>query len=304
MVKWIRDYQAEKILNDLGIKYEIKTIAIATINKTESLQNKARLDLSLDQNNVDSIARGAALGDPVPALVIRRKSNKMKIDYTVAGGNHRLEAVIRLGEEVVECYQVEVGENEFSVLCQKLNLANGKGVTVADRVRYAVDAIDKGICSTQKEASEMFRVDANAISHKLAERRVYLKLSSRTDSSYKPPLKVAKALANIQSKDVHDKAFEFVESSKKLNREDVVEVINTAMAKETIAEQIAVFEQAKALTPERKIATADKQAFLKSLRKIESILDKHKTLESLDIVTQAHVVKQQIDSICKRLNQL
>jgi hypothetical protein len=97
MVRWIDDVHAEKTLDDLQIVYEKQVISINAINKKESLRNTARLDINLDEDNVESITRGAASGDPIPKLVVRKTTSRNQSTYVIAGGNHRLEAMTRLG---------------------------------------------------------------------------------------------------------------------------------------------------------------------------------------------------------------
>jgi hypothetical protein len=185
-----------------------------------------------------------------------------------------------------------------------LNLQNGKSVTRQSRVLFAMDAFDKGIYKTKKEAAAAFRVDANTLSHSFNDRKALQKLDSRAPTSYKPPMAVVRALERIQLDDVHKIAFEFAESSKKMKQDDVAEVIRSALEKPSVKEQIEALENAKTLMPERAIASPDRQAFLKALTKLDSILDKHKTLASLDIVSDKEKVKERIDSIARRIKSL
>ncbi len=167
-----------------------------------------------------------------------------------------------------------------------------------------MDAFDKGIYKTKKEAAAAFRVDANTLSHSFNDRKALQKLDSRAPTSYKPPMAVVRALERIQLDDVHKIAFEFAESSKKMKQDDVAEVIRSALEKPSVKEQIEALENAKTLMPERAIASPDRQAFLKALTKLDSILDKHKTLASLDIVSDKEKVKERIDSIARRIKSL
>jgi dGTP triphosphohydrolase len=304
MINWISDVVAEKMLSQLGIGFTRKFLPVSSIDKKRSLQNTARLDVNLDEEHVQSITLGAADRDPIPAIVVWKTTSKNAVTYVVAGGNHRLEAMIRLGENMIDCYIVEVGESEFNVLCQMLNLANGKSVSDNDRVRYAIDAIDKGICKTQKEASQLFRVNANTLSSHISSRKAFQKLAARVNSNYKPHVRVAKILEKVVSDEVHKEAFDFVESSKKLNRDEVVDVLTSALSKPSEREQIVALQNAKLLNPERKIASSIRNDFLKLLRKLDLILDKHKTFSSMDIVDDKDAVKSQIEGVARKLRSL
>ena len=303
-VNWIEDSQAINVLNDLQLKYSLLALQVSSIDRKKSGQNSARLSSKLDEENVSSLVIGIQHGDSIPFLVVRRLTERGVTKYVVAGGNHRLEALIRCGCESLKAYCVECGDTEFLVLCQRLNLANGKGVSEKDRIAYAAAAIASGVAENQKIAADMFRVSPSKLKDFLKLEQAEQKLIARVGKNVSIPIKVKLALARVQSDEVHNAALDLA-LSKGANSKDVSKVISDAIQSPTVAEQLDAINKAHVITTcERSVVSPHRKVFLSALSTLQNVLQKHSTLQSLDIVDDKPTVLELIESVCSRLKGL
>lgn len=303
MVIWCEDSYAAKTITELMLTTSVAVIPIANIDRKKSQNNAARLSSALDEDNVQSLVLGIPKGDEIPFLVLRSFIEKGRQRFSVAGGNHRLEALCRLGQEHVKAYVVECGDSEFLALCQKLNLANGKGVSEKDRIQYAAHAFESRLYDTMQAAADFFRVSASKVKDFIKLQKAEQKLMARTGKSFQFPQKVKLALERVQSDEVFDAAIALAKN-KKLDSKEVSAAIREAIEQPTVTDQLAVISRVNSIPCERRLATPDRKTFLSAITSLETILAKHKTYESLDIVDDKLDVKARIDSISKGLKGL
>ncbi len=303
LVSWIRDIYAENVLRELDLRYELEDVSTLQIDKKTSQRNAARLSAKIDSEHVDSIVSGIQRGDQIPFLVVRKLFENGKQRFVIAGGNHRFEALIQVGESFVKTYSVVCGDTEFLVLCQKLNLSNGKGVSEHDRVLYAASALEKGLVKTTQEAENLFRVKSWKIRDYLKLQKAEQVLAARTGKTLKLPQRVKIALAKIQADAVHQEALNVVSNSK-LASHELSAIINEVLKKPTEGEQIEFLKNVKRQSSERKVASPNRAVFLKSLTTLERLLQQHKSFLSLDIVDDASSIRSRIEVIAKALSSL
>lgn len=303
MVMWCEDSYAAKTIAELMLTTIVELVLIADIDRKKSQNNAARLSAALDEDNVQSLVLGIVKGDEIPFLVLRTFFEKGRRRFCVAGGNHRLEAVCRLGQDHVKAYIVECGDSEFLALCQKLNLANGKGVSEKDRVQYAAHAFESRLYDTIQAAADFFRVSASKVKDFIKLQKAEQKLMARTGKRYFFPQKVVLALAQVQADEVFDAAISLAQN-KKLDCNEKSSAIRKAIEQPTVSDQLAFIARVNASPCERKLATPDRKTFLSAVTSLETILAKHKTYESLDIVDDKSDIKARIDLISKGLRGL
>lgn len=303
-VKWIDDLHAVNVMNDLGIRYNLIDLPLSSIDRKKSGQNSARLSAKLDEENVASLVVGLQQGDCIPYLVVRKIHDRGVVRFVIAGGNHRLEALTRCGHDNIRAYSVECGDTEFLILCQRLNLANGKGVSEKDRIAYAAAAIASGVAENQRVAADMFRVSQSKLKDFIKLEEAEQKLIARVGKSVNIPSKVKLALGRIQSDDVHDAALHLA-VAKGANSIEVSRVISDAIKLPTVADQIDAIKKAQVVaTCERKIASPHRKVFLGAMSTIQKILQQHSTLQSLDIVDDKETVVTLIEQVCVKLKGL
>lgn len=303
MIDWIEDVYAQKVLDDLGLKYKLHVFPIGEIDRKKSQHNAARLAAALDEDNVQSLVFGIQKGDKIPYLVARMVMDKGTKKIVLAGGNHRLEALIRLGEETVSAYTVVCGDNEFTTLCQRLNLSNGKGVSENDRVQYAAHAFEQGLYETAVAAADAFRVSHKRVHDFLKLQKADQKLLVRTGKSIKLPSALRLALSRIQSDEVFDTAMDLMQN-KKLSTKEKANAIRDAIEKPTVAEQMTHLKKSGSIACERKVATPSRRVFLQALATIENVIAKHKTFDALDVVEDREEIALRIQSVIKGLKSL
>lgn len=303
-VAWVEDTFALNVLQDLGLNHLLIGLPISAIDRKRSGQNSARLSAKLDEENVLSLVLGIQHGDSIPYLVVRKVIERGLVKYIVAGGNHRLEALTRCGYEDLKAYCVECGDTEFLVLCQRLNLANGKGVSEKDRVAYAAAALASGIAETQKIAADMFRVSQSRLKEFIKLEQAEQKLFARTGKNINLPIKVKVALGRVQSDEVHDAALDLA-VAKGANSNEVSKVISEAIKLPTVADQLDAIKKAHVVTScERKVVSPKRRVFLSAIGTLHNMLQKHSTLQSFDIVDDKESVLELIELVASKLKVL
>lgn len=303
-VAWVEDAFALVVLQELGLKHSLVELPISAIDRKLSGQNSARLSAKLDEENVSSLVLGIQHGDSIPCLVVRKIVERGLVKYVIAGGNHRLEALTRCGCDSLKAYRVECGDTEFLILCQRLNLANGKGVSEKDRVAYASAAIANGIAENQKIAADMFRVSQSRLKEFIKIEQAEQKLLARTGKNVNVPVKVKLALARIQSDEVHDAAIDLA-SVKGSNSNEVSKVISEAIKLPTVADQLNAIKKAHLIAScERKVVSPQRKVFLSAIGTLQNLLQKHSTLQGLDIVTDREHVVELIGQVLLKLKAI
>lgn len=303
-VAWIDDFHALSVIGDLGLKHTLIALPLSSIDRKKSGQNSARLSAKLDEENVASLVIGIQQGDGIPYLVVRKVVERGVVRFVIAGGNHRLEALTRCGCENLKAYSVECGDTEFLILCQRLNLANGKGVSEKDRIAYAAAAIANGVAENQKTAADMFRVSQSKLKEFIKLEHAEQKLVARVGRSVNIPVKVKLALGRVQSDEVHDAALDLA-VAKGINSNEVSRVISDAIKLPTVAEQLEAIRKAQVVTTcERKVASPHRKVFLSAVSTLQKVLQQHTTLQSLDIVDDKATVVELVEQVCTKLKGL
>ena len=180
MLKWELDNPAITVIDRLGLTKNIEEVPAAAIDVAKSRINKAR-PLPIDKDTVEDYAESMKRGDVFPCIVVRRTGRK----FVIAGGNHRHEAAKLLGEAVFTAIVVTCDDDEFDVLCKKLNLSVGRREPRSVRVDQAVELVNTRSMDIADAAREMevpessvaMKIRSQAVTQSLVSLGVYEKIA-------------------------------------------------------------------------------------------------------------------------------
>ena len=145
---------AERIMEELGLAFELTEIALGSIDKDRSLSNQARLD-PVRAEVVDRYTAALTGGARFPAIIVA----DLKGRRVIAGGNHRFLAHEAAGEDSIMAYVASVpNEETFQTLANLDNARHGVESTLEERLLHAADAVSQG--ATPADAANQFGVSS------------------------------------------------------------------------------------------------------------------------------------------------
>jgi hypothetical protein len=125
--KWVKDPKVEHHLRDLGIKYDVRTVAMVEIDRKESMNRQTRFGEKLNEDWVLEYATQLESGSPFPMTILNRRIKVKDKPYFIWSGNHRIGSADLIGEETVEAYVVEVSDPRLEdVLPRVVNAWEGR----------------------------------------------------------------------------------------------------------------------------------------------------------------------------------
>ena len=221
-----RNAQAEHLINELGLAYELVWLPLDQINEKASLANQSRAE-PVHEDLVERYKASLSAGALFPAIIAGEDGGRK--GKVIADGNHRHLAAKALGlthvpAYVFMCDTVGAEGAEFRAVTDIANARfNGRDNTLQERLRHAKDHVAKnGI--TQVQASTLFGVTPKQLTvyitaEKARERcralgingKLYDGLSDRdlaqlnslvTDAALRLALEVIQK-PNVTTKDVH-----------------------------------------------------------------------------------------------------
>jgi len=267
-INWIDDAPAMAIADGMGIRHSLATIMISDIDKKKSAENRAR-DIPLDESRREGIRHSMDSGIPIPKIFVRAVGG----EYVIAGGNHRFSG-IDLRTKAIPVHVAFCTDAEFEIFCRALNTVVGVGMTHAERMKAAVDAVNRmGV--SRKDAAAIYGVVQKSL--EIAVRKAALEY--RIESVLPGVRKKITAshlvcLGEMASNDnVLRAAADFVDKSKATVIE-FSELAKEAKSKATEADAVAVFEVATMPYKKGKRASVPKRvrkSLLDVLTQIESL---------------------------------
>lgn len=138
MVNWKIDEAAAAELDGMGIEWKEGHVNHESINIGESRLNGARRH-RLDESAVADYRECMERGDVFPMIVVCKIDGAKR--YVIAGGNHRHAALMGFPKEPFPVMACSASVVEFAILSRRLNRANGKRETRADRVKQAAELV-------------------------------------------------------------------------------------------------------------------------------------------------------------------
>lgn len=281
---WTRDLAAEQLFDRIGAEYEYVTIPTNQINQGLSLQNQARLEVSLVQETVEEYAEAMRNGAAFPALAVFPLGDGT---YRLAGGNHRLGAALAVKRATVDAYLIRASGAEMQrLITTSLNSVVGMRPRREELVLQAISAMEQ-FGRTQVFVANQYNVPVTAIQRTLSERssRTRLRLAGISPDTFSKD--AIRELAKIPSDEVLRRAATLQEDAA-LQTPVIRDIVRQVMTKRSEAEQLAYLEEVSS-RPDIKSRKAEKNRgrptptnkrrmeILRGLRTVEHLLDKYTT---------------------------
>lgn len=182
----LRSPSAEAEFNRVGLveftgngQQPLETWTFQLINRSRidekaSLQNQARLNDSLDQDNLSKIENGLAAGKQFPAIAVfsdGQQSGKL----IVSDGNHRNYHCKKY--DLLNAYVIYSKNDKLKRLLTKLaNDGNGLPHTI-ERIIHAADEVEK-YGATEEDSAKMFNIKRPELSKELGVRKFNSRFST------------------------------------------------------------------------------------------------------------------------------
>jgi len=302
-INWVNDSAAVAIAASLGITAHEIEIKVSNIDRKLSAENRAR-EVPLDEGRLDGIRHSISLGIPIPKVVVRLLPDGETC--VIAGGNHRFNSIAD-SVSIIPVHCAQCTDAEFEVLCRALNTVVGVGMTQSERVKAAVDAVER-IGFTRKEAGKIYGVHETTLSYTIkkliAERKV---MAILPHAKNKMTTIHFQRLGDLGMNDNILKACAVFVDKSKADGARVQELAVIARTKATEAEQVNVFSSATApyfLGKKIQVPRRKRSSFLSSIQTINKIASK-KTWQSIEMDSQdIESVRQSIVTTIHILNCL
>lgn len=175
-----RNPQAERLLAELGLDWELQRIPITQIDRTASLANQARFE-PVQEALVERYTTALSQGAVFPPIIVGIVNGK----YVVADGNHRFLANEAADRDSILVYSFTISRDDFTTLSALANTRlNGAENTMSERLAHANDAVNRGANSV--DAAIQFGVTPNALAtyRKAEATRLRLTALGMSVSSY------------------------------------------------------------------------------------------------------------------------
>lgn len=167
-----RNPQAERLLAEFGLDWELQSIPITQIDRTASLANQARFEPVQDAlvERYTTALKTSAVFPPVLVGIVGGK-------YVIADGNHRFLAHEAGDKDTILAYTFTIPKSDFSTLSALANARlNGAENTLTERLAHANSAVNNG--ALPKDAAIQFGVTPNALATYRKAEAVRMRLTS------------------------------------------------------------------------------------------------------------------------------
>ncbi len=136
-IKWRQDEQAVEIVHDMELPHCVRQVSVRSEIDTKT-KNGAR-EQAIDSDLVDDYVFAMRSGDKFPCIVLGQIDGKPKLH--VIGGNHRLQAAVKIGAAEIPAIVVQCSAAAAAMLAKRLNTSNGKRESRETRVMQAIDLV-------------------------------------------------------------------------------------------------------------------------------------------------------------------
>lgn len=138
-IQWRPDEQAVAMMQQMGLSHVVREVVVQAEIDTRT-PNGAR-QKPIDAELVDDYLCAMRAGDVFPHIVLAAIDGKKKLQ--VIGGNHRLQAAVKIGAASAPAIVVECGAFEAATLAKRLNTVNGKRESREVRIAQAIDLVQQ-----------------------------------------------------------------------------------------------------------------------------------------------------------------
>lgn len=169
-IQWRKDELAIETLQDMELPHSTRQVSVRNEIDTKT-PNGAR-EKAIDFDLVDDYVFAMRSGNKFPCIVLGQIDGKSKLH--VIGGNHRLQAAVKIGAAEIPAIVVQCSSAAAAMLAKRLNISNGKRESRETRVMQGIDLV-KQHGQTVDMAAKIAGVSPNIIHGALRTERVRLK---------------------------------------------------------------------------------------------------------------------------------
>ena len=236
---WTKDQAAEGLFDRLGVAWEyVANLPINLIDRELSLQNQARLGVSLDTDVVDEYALAMLEGAVFPALVGFQLQNGT---YLLAGGNHRLAAAKEAMLTHADLYLLRVNDDAMRrLVTTSLNTLVGVRPQRQETIEQAIAWMEM-FGRSAKSAASFYGVPEYALTRELKIRstRKRMALAGVSPSALS---KVAQERLSVLQNDIVLREAAVLQSEAVLAERELKQMVSEIREQRTEAGQLAVIQ--------------------------------------------------------------
>lgn len=237
---WTTDQAAENLLDRLGVTWEyVPNIEIALVDRELSLQNQARLGVSLNADVVDEYALAMLDGAVFPALVAFPLANGT---YLLAGGNHRLAAAREAKWKTVDLYLLRVNDEAMRrLITTSLNTLVGVRPQREETIEQAIAWMQR-YGRSARIASGFYGVPEASLNAEMRRRSALKRIALAGVPTSSLPKSVVERIAQLQN-DIVLREVAVLQNDCKLPETEVKRLVSEIKEQRTEAGQLAVVGQ-------------------------------------------------------------
>lgn len=238
--KWTSDQAVESLLDRLGVTWEyVQDIEIALVDRELSLQNQARLGVSLNTDVVDEYAIAMLDGAIFPALVAFPLANGT---YLLAGGNHRLAAAREAKWKMVDLYVLRINDEAMRrLITTSLNTLVGVRPARDETIEQAIAWMQR-FGRSARIASGFYGIPEGALTAELRRRSAVKRIALAGVPTSALSKSVVERIAQIQN-DIVLRDVAVLQTETKLPETEVKRLVSEIKEQRTEAGQLAVVAQ-------------------------------------------------------------
>lgn len=230
-----------KLLDDCGLDYIEKTVALADIDIDQSIAFMQVRDEAINPTTVQRYAQDLVAGDEFPPIVVHQNGqSRMLVD----DGNHRVRAAVIANRDSVNALVLtDPTTAQLKEFRRRANAIHGAGLSESERLRLAVDAIIRdGV--TFETAARSTKADLNRIKAAVQTKRADDRIRSVVPKASKLPQKSRERLDDIKSDEVLKVAADAVMLAG-APAKDVSTLVRKVNSKREVSDQKAVIQEFK-----------------------------------------------------------
>lgn len=237
---WTTDPAAEGLFEKLGLTWEyLRDIDIALVDRQLSLQNQARLGVSLDMEVVDEYGLAMLDGAVFPALVAFPVANGT---YLLAGGNHRLAAAREAKLKYVDLYLLRVSDEAMRrLVTTSLNTLVGVRPAREETIEQAIAWMQRYGRSARIAASH-YGIPEASLNQEMRRRTAYKRIAMAGVPASALSKTAAERLAQIQN-DIVLREAAVLHTDAKLPETELKRLVSEVKEQRTEAGMLAVISQ-------------------------------------------------------------
>ncbi len=241
-IQWREDGPAMRIVDQMGLQHSVRNVVVQAEIDTRT-PNGARAK-PIDHELVDEYVAAMRDGDAFPYIVLAEIGGKKKL--SVIGGNHRLQAAVKIGAAEVPAIVVSCTVFDAAMLAKRLNVVNGQRESRTVRILQGIDLITHH-GQTIEGAARIAGVTAGVLNNALRTERLKAKAAEMgLSASEKMRATDAHAIGDlINDSDIFPALYAYAISANS-SAEQLIDLCKNLRKQGTLASRLELIEKVSA----------------------------------------------------------